>query len=153
MNNDAVEINMKGLDQLLKALKNPPTGRLGVLGGKTQRKESGQTNAEIGKKHEFGEDGMPIRSFLRVPLMDRMQKALDKAGAFTKEVLDAVIQIGNIRPWLQKVLIVGEGIVAEGFDTGGFGKWPPSDMTYKKNHQTLVETQQIRNSITSDIQG
>ena len=48
---------------------------------------------------------------------------------------------------------VGESIVQDAFSTGGFGKWKPSRMENKQTKQTLVETQQLRNSITSDVKG
>lgn len=155
MSDDAVKIDTKALDQLIKSLKGRlPVARVGVLGGKTARtsKESGvSTNAEIGAKHEFGNEGMPVRSFLRVPISDFMQKYLDKAGATNPEALKRLLQTGKLTEWVKKIGIVAEAIVADGFDSGGFGKWPPSDMRRKKNHQTLVETQQLRNSITSDV--
>jgi phage gpG-like protein len=68
-----------------------------------------------------------------------------------KDVLNDVLKSGTFTPWLKKVAVLAEGIVADAFASGGFGKWPPSDMTHKKNHQTLVETQQLRNSITSEV--
>ncbi len=61
------------------------------------------------------------------------------------------VQHSELNLLVKKVAVVAEGIVAEAFDTGGFGQWPPSDMTHKKVHQTLVETQQLRNSITSEV--
>jgi hypothetical protein len=148
---DDVTLNTRGLDKLLKALKGKqPVARVGVLGDKNARKES-DSNATIGAKHEFGDDKMPIRSFLRMPITDMMQKYLDKSKAFDKDALKRVIASGSILEWLKKVAITAEAIVADAFDSGGFGKWKPSNMQFKKNHQTLVETQQLRNSVTSDV--
>lgn len=145
----------RGLAQLERALSGPrlPCGRLGVIGQKVYRKDAGPTNAEIGAKHELGLDGMPMRSWLRIPIIDELQKYLEKAGAFTKQSVKRVIKEGSIKPWLERVMITAERVVADGFGSGGFGKWKPSDMTHKKNHQTLVETQQLRNSVTSEVKG
>lgn len=147
---DETEIKTQGLDQLIKSLKGKmPVARVGVL-GKDSRGGKG-SNAAIGMKHEFGLDGMPMRSFLRVPILDNLEKYLDKAGALDKDVLAAVVRTGTIIPWLQKIAVIGQTIVLDAFATTGFGKWKPSNMRYKKNHQTLVETQQLRNSIEWDV--
>lgn len=147
-----VKVDVKGLEKLIKALKTkPPVGRIGVLGSNGARKDSFLTNAGIGAAHEFGTSRTPQRSFLRVPLIDNLTKELQKSGLLDKDTLKAVLATGNLRPWVEQVVVVGEGVVLGAFDSGGYGKWPPSDMRYKKNHQTLVETQQLRNSITSEV--
>lgn len=154
---DTVELKTPGLDKLLKALKTkPPQTRVGILGDKTVRgKDSGpnagRTNAEVGAAHEFGTTTLPQRSFLRIPISENLQKEMEKSGALDKDALNEVIKSGTLVPWMKKVAVIAEGIVADAFDTGGFGKWQPSDMTRKKNHQTLIETQQLRNSITSEV--
>lgn len=169
---NADTINVKGLDQILKALKaKPPVVRVGILGEKTQRVEGKTTltfsevqnlkkprrgadvptNAEIGASHEFGTSKLPQRSFLRMPLADRLQKEMESAGALDEKVLKEVIRSGSVVPWLKKIAVLAEGIVLGAFDSGGYGKWKPSDMRYKTVHQTLVETQQLRNSITSEV--
>lgn len=153
---DAFDVNTKNLDQIIKALKsNMSRARVGILGGKTARNpvpgEAGvNTNASIGAEHEFG-GKFPQRSFLRVPISENMQKEMDNSGAFDKDALAMVLKEGSPTAWLRKVAIIAERIVAEAFETGGFGRWKPSNMLRKKNHQTLVETQQLRNSITSEV--
>lgn len=148
----AVDLTTKGLDQVLKALKGPlPVARVGVLGGRNAREGKVSSNATVGAAHEFGTEHLPMRSFLRVPLMENLDKYLRKSQAFDKDVLKKVIATGTITEWLRKVAISAEAVVADAFNSGGFGKWPPSNMRYKKNHQTLIETQQLRNSITSDV--
>lgn len=151
MSDEIGSFDNKALLQLLKALKDSaPVARVGVLGGKDLRKNS-DSNATIGRKHEFGEDGMKQRSFLRMPLIDQMQNALDKTNAFTEEVAKDVIKKGSFVEWVRKLGMVGEEVIAEAFRTTGFGKWTPSNMAFKKVHQTLVETQQLRDSITSEV--
>lgn len=149
------DFDTKKLDALIKGLKGElPMVKVGILGAKNARtsEKGGPSNASIGAKHEFGLDGMPVRSFLRQPLIDFMQKYLEESKAFDVEALKKILQEGTIVPWLKKIGIVAERVIADGFDSGGFGKWLPSNMEFKKNHQTLVETGQLRNAITSEVE-
>lgn len=149
---DAVEMNTRNLDKLIKALREPlPTVRVGILGDKNARKESVDNNATIGAKHEFGEDGMSQRSFLRVPIIENLQKYLDKSDAFNPAALGRIAKEGTIIGWLENIGKIAALIVDDAFETGGFGKWKPSNMKFKKRQQTLVETQQLRNSISSEV--
>ena len=144
--------NDYGLDALLQAISGQlPRAKVGVLGDNTKRKKGEKTNAEIGLKHEFGEDGMPVRSFLRVPLIENLQKYVNKSKAYDESTLIKVIDDGKITEWVRALGIIGELVVADAFKTGGFGKWPASYMRYKKVHQTLVETTQLRDSIISEV--
>ena len=156
MSDDTVTINVKGLDQLLKALKaGPPIARVGILGDKTVRSGGGsfQTNAEIGAAHEFGTSKMPARSFLRVPISQNLQKEMESSGALDKKTLNEVVKQGSVLPWVKKIAILAEGIVADAFDTAGFGKWPGwKNPNYTNNSgQLLVDTKQLRDSITSEV--
>lgn len=155
MNFDDDTIDTKGLEKLIKAMKvKPPVARVGVLGSKPR--EGGSSNADIGAKHEFGSpsEGLPQRSFLRVPLNDNLEKFLDSSGAFDKDAMESVIKLGTFLPWIRKMAIVAEKVVAEAFASGGFGKWAPHSPGYTNNTgQILVDTQQLRNSITSEVKG
>lgn len=184
-----VEVNIKGLEQLLKAVTKPlPSIKVGILGASPRtpekpevkqksvslkrasftdiaanignvtargrlktKKKSLLTNATVGAAHEFGTTKLPQRSFLRVPLTENLQGALETSGAFDKTALNEVVRTGSLDPWIKKAGVVAESVVLGAFDTGGYGKWPPSDMTKKENHQTLVETQQLRNAITHEV--
>jgi hypothetical protein len=157
-NDDDVESNFKGLENMIKALGDKaPIIRVGILGanGRSQAgKKGAPSNALIGAWHEFGTVKMAARSFLRMPLIDRLDKDLEKAGAFDEDVLKEVVKNKSTLPWARKVATMAEGIIAEAFATGGFGKWAPlkpSTLARKKNLQILVETQQLRNSITSEV--
>lgn len=156
MSDDDIELNVKGLDKLLKALKGKaPVIRIGILGESSVRgsgtAEGSPTNAQIGAWQEFGTTKNPIRSFLRMPLSVFLQKRMESSGALSKESLNAVVAQATMLPWLKKIAILAEGLVAEAFDTAGFGTWIPSDMRRKTNHQTLIESAQLRNSITSEV--
>jgi phage gpG-like protein len=153
--NDVI-LQTKGLDQLIKALKsNLPKARVGVLGAKAIRTNGniGSTNASVGAVHEFGLDGMAQRSFLRVPISDMLQKKMEAAGAFDKDVLNEVVKSGSVLPWVKKMAILAEQIVHEAFETGGFGKWPAwKTPGYTNDHGRILEdTGQLRDSITSEV--
>jgi phage gpG-like protein len=160
----AATLECPGLDKLVKAMGvSAPSIRVGVLGQKAARNENAEgqseekpkegelNNAEIGAFHEFGTGNNPERSFLRVPISDNLEKYLDKNGALDEDVLKETIASGTLVPYALKVAATAEEIVADAFQTGGFGKWKPSNMAGKKVAQTLVETQQLRNSITSEV--
>ena len=158
-NDEQPTINVKGLDQLLKALKaKPPTARIGILSGsapRTSAEAKNPSNAEIGAVHEFGsiKRNIPSRSFLRVPLTELLNKRLESSGALDKDVMAAVIKSGTVTPWLTRIMVIAEGIVSDAFDSGGFGKWKKwKDPGYQNNTgMLLVDTQQLRNSITTEV--
>ena len=155
--NDAFEYKDMGLQALIKALgESSPSAKVGILGGAKARTEGSSdkhqsTNAEIGARHEFGSTNLPVRSFLRMPISLKMQTYLDNSKLLTPEVIKNVIQEKSLEQIVSILGILGESIVLEAFTTGGFGKWKASNMTNKKNQETLVETQQLRNSISSEV--
>lgn len=156
--NDTVEI--KGLDQLVKALKvKPPIVRIGVLGSSSRPASKGNkqaaSNAEVGAAHEFGAParGIPQRSFLRVPISEHLEKELEKSGITDPDTLGEVIKSGDLIPWMQKIAVVAEGIVDDAFETSGDGKWPAwKDPNYtNEGGMLLVNTGALRDSITSEV--
>lgn len=152
MSDATVSLNMKGLDKLIRALgEKPPMIKVGILGSDSARDGQGPSNADIGAIHEFGKAGFPVRSFLRVPLMDELRPALERNRVLSKKSMKEVLESGTIIPLFTTIAIIAEGVVLGAFDSGGYGKWPPSDMTHKKVHQTLVETTQLRDSITAEV--
>jgi hypothetical protein len=145
--------NIAGLEKIIAALGKSPMARVGILGS-SPRSDSDLTNAQVGACHEFGTSKLPERSFLRIPIQERMRPELEASGFFTSEALVNIAEAGSLVPVMQKVAILAEGIVADAFDTGGFGRWlplSPKTLEKKRVHQILVETQQLRNSITSEV--
>lgn len=116
----------------------------------------GLSNASIGAAHEYGSPSrnLPMRSFLRVPLYLELDKQLQKAGALDETTLKKVVAEGSAVAFMKKVAIVAHGIVLQAFDTGGFGTWAPlkdKTMNAKQNKQILVETHQLRDSVTWEV--
>lgn len=148
MSDEGFTLELKGLDQLVKALKkDPPIVRIGVLGG--------GRNAIVGAVHEFGAPArnIPQRSFLRVPIMDNLNKELQKSGLVEKEALAEVIKTGSMVPWMKQVAVTAEGVIDDAFETSGGGQWPPwKNPDYHNGGGTLlVDTGSLRDSITSEV--
>lgn len=152
-------LNTRGLDDFIKAFKGKlPTVAVGVLAQKNARAIGTEvagpailTNAVVGAAHEFGTSKLPRRSFLRFPLFLYLSKRYEERELGSKVEMERIIKTQDITPWLKKIGILAEEIVQEAFATGGFGAWKQSNMAKKKVHQTLIETQQLRNSITSEV--
>lgn len=153
MSDESIELKTTGLDQLIKAMKGKGvTAKVGILGSKNVRNGKGSnSNATIGAAHEFGTSTLPQRSFLRVPISENLPKKLESANAFDEDALKEVIKQGTFKNWVEKVAILAVGIVQEAFDTGGGGRWPIPNMNRKKTKQVLVESGQLRDSITYEV--
>lgn len=150
---DDDEIDTKIMDDLTKILKRDKTDvKVGII-GKNGRRESTQTNAQIGAKHEFGSEKLPIRSFLRMPLTEYLQKYLEKSkdAIFTDDLIKRILAAKSLAPLFERIGIIGVRIVMDAFNSTGFGKWRPSIMEFKNNHQTLVETGQLMKSIEYEV--
>ena len=113
--------------------------------------EDGQniTLAELGAIHEYGvpENGIPQRSFLRVPLqtnLDVLYKSLDKNLKFSKT---------NTNQALGKLGAKGVSIVLEAFKSSGNGTWSPLKPSTRKGTgaKPLIDTGQLRQSMTFKI--
>jgi phage gpG-like protein len=157
---ESFSIELKGLNQLVKALKaKPPVVRIGILGSGARATKSGQnksiSNATIGAVHEFGAParGIPQRSFLRIPLTDNLNKELEQTGLLDKDTLNAVIKSGSMLPWMKQVAIAAEAVVDDAFENSGNGKWPKwKDPNYtNEGGMLLVDTGSLREAITSEV--
>ena len=150
---DNMTFNIKGLEQIIKALKvKPPMIRLGILGDKDARVDGKRTNSKIGAAHEFGIEGQKQRSFLRQPITDYLDKKLESAGMLDEDVIKEVIKTGEVLPWVKKVAVIAKAIVDEAFASGGYGKWDSWEGNYtSRTGLILVDTTQLRDSITWDL--
>lgn len=153
---DDVQMNFKGMDDFIRAIKGPlPYIKVGILGSKTNRHTQGPSNATIGAVHEYGAPTKNIkpRSFLRVPLTENLGPKIEGSGAFDPDTLKQVIKERSVVPWMKKISVLAEGVVAEAFASGGFGKWSPwKNPKYTNNTgQILKDTLQLSRSITSEV--
>lgn len=156
---DDVVLEIKGLEKLLKLVKKkPPTFKIGVLGAGARHPKAGQhgttTNAVVGAVHEFGAParGIPQRSFLRIPLIEGLQKEIESAGLFDKKSGDEVVKQGTLLPWLQKLAICAEAVVDDAFENQGPGWAPWASPTYSnEGNLILTDSGQLRQSITTEV--
>ncbi len=146
-----VVLKDENLKALRAAFKKVPHIKVGVIAGRSGK---GASNAMIAAAHEFGTSTMPKRSIFRTPVKDHLNAYLAKAGAFDKETIRRVIRERSIAAWMEKVLAIVLRIVDDGFESGGFGKWKALKKYVwrrKKTKQILVETGQLRRSITGEV--
>jgi phage gpG-like protein len=153
--NEAVSettLKIDGLENLAKMLKRKSAVvKIGVLAGAGQRSQNdGVTNAEIGAAHEYGTKKMPMRSFLRVPLADHLNKKLQNEKLLSNDVLRDCVKEKSLKPWLNIIGTTAHQIVLEAFASNGYGKWEKyKDPNYQNNTgMKLVDTTQLRDSIT-----
>lgn len=105
-----------------------------------------QSNADIGLVHELGSLSRNIRrrSFLEMPLTLKMPEYAAKFG----QELTKAIDEGNLKPIFIKLGIKGEQVVQMAFASRGFGTWYQNPKT---GRGSLIDTAQLRRSITSDV--
>lgn len=146
-------LKMDGLDAFIKILKGKPSVlKIGILQDTASR--AGKiNNATIGAVHEYGTATIPQRSFLRQPLAEHLSSYVENSNVFGKDTFKQVIAKKSFVPYLQKIGIIGETVVSDAFNSGGFGKWPAwKNPGYENNTgMLLIDSQQLRNSITSAV--
>ena len=70
-----------------------------------------------------------------------------------KADIEVAVRTASFIPFFNSVATTAETIIADAFDSQGFGDWPDwKDPSYQNNTgMVLVDTQQLRNSITSEV--
>lgn len=145
-----IKTDFSKLEKFKQQLENRQVD-IGILGNNQVRGTSNLTNAIIGLEHEFGSitKKIPSRSFLRMPLFDKLNMDLIKSSNITKYIMEGKLEI-----FLKMLGVLGENIVQTAFETSGFGKWKPLSIITilkKKSSKILIDTAQLRKSITSRI--
>lgn len=114
------------------------------------------TLAELGAIHEYGspQNGIPQRSFLRVPLQMESKKLIEFIGKDLKfSKIDTSKALGRLG-------VKGVSIVLEAFSTQGNSTWDklkPSTIANRKKgkgsgtDKPLIDTGQLRQGITSEV--
>ena len=181
MNETKVFIDLSKLTKLRKKLGTELVAKVGVMGSessknhaesvtrydtqtgkpyKTSGADTSLTNGELALIHEFGSvsAGIPIRSFLRMPIMEKSKEIVQYLGS--KYIRD-LISKGDIVQVFTLLGIKGEQIVQRAFASQGFGHWPsvkPATAKAKGNNSMLgtaegilIATGQLRNSVTSKV--
>ena len=126
------------------------TGKL--LGHKKGESASDLSNADIGLIHEKGSKSGKIqrRSFIEMPLQLKIPRIIDKLG---QAVIDGLTK-ENIMSAYKKLGIIGENIIMGAFASRGYERWEankPSTIARKKSAKPLIDTAQLRKSISSQV--
>lgn len=154
---DTIEMDLKGLDNFMKVIKAEKAKvKVGILGDSDSRSGDMPSNATLGLMHEYGYVGnngkaVPARSFLRMPLTEKLAGALDKSEFIDKYLINEIIKVGRATYLLKRIGFVAVGVIQKAFGSEGFGNWTPSIMKWKKNKQTMVESGQLMKSIRSEL--
>lgn len=123
---------------------------------RTKKQNSGMTNAEVGFINEFGRpsiDGkpkIPARSWLRMPIMTKINQIVKDSARYFQ---DAVKEGDSIK-FLTVLGINCEKWIQLAFDTRGFGSWAPNaplTIHIKGSDAPLIDTAQLRRSVTSIV--
>lgn len=169
--NASVTSDMTGLNNLLAGIDEHFIVRVGILGNKANskhrhetgelkksgghkigEKESEETNADIGLKMEKGSkaERIPARSWLKTPLEDHLPEFFTKLG---NEVIYRMVRTQSLKAY-QDLGVICEQIIQKGFKSGGYGKWKAlsrKTVELKGSSQILIDTGQLRKSVTSQI--
>lgn len=178
-NHMTLKINTVKFEALQKALGIKFVTEIGILGASshnrkataprmaTERSASGKghasqdtastkTNAEIGAMMEYGVKNktsggwqVPPRSFLFVPLMMNLMNEVNKKA----DVFNKYLNMANIHKCYELLGISAENVVQNAFKVSGPGWDPnaPSTIARKGSAKPLIDTGQLRKSITSRV--
>ncbi len=149
-----IKFNLNGMEKLRQQVGDSYITRVGILGGHAMRKSNGpMNNAEIGTIHEFGSEAaqIPPRSFLRMPIEEKRKELM---SSFATSSTKAAMETGDFKKVFQNLGVRAEDIVDQAFSSGGFGHWhalKQSTIDAKGSSVILIDTSQLRRSITSDV--
>ena len=146
-----IKIDSKTLDSIKAAFAKGGYVKVGVLGSNSGGEEI--NNAELGMVQEFGSltNNIPPRSFLRMPIEKKSEEFKKVAST---EAFKKAIETGEIDKALELIGIAGESIVNDAFVSSGFGEWAanaPSTVHKKGSNKPLIDTSELRRSISSEV--
>lgn len=155
----SVQVDLSKLRTFVKGLDDKHVVKVGIFGSHNSREKDAArgsgaslTNAQIGAKHEFGSftEGIPMRSFLRMPLSLKSDQILKEASVGLLPLLAA----GKMVPILKRLGFICENVIQQAFSSGGFGQWKanaPFTVQKKGPAAILIDTSQLRRSIASKV--
>lgn len=155
-----ITADLTKLNDFIKSMKSDKVARVGILGADAAAMHDAEgegksklTNSEIAIIQEYGTlDGtIPSRSFLRMPIEKKQKEIVkDALKGSTREKIMA----GDVESALKNIGVIAEKYVQDAFSSSGFGQWPenaPSTIKAKGSSKPLIDTAQLRRSITSDV--
>lgn len=119
-------------------------------------------NPTLGLIQEFGtkekmegkrvvHHAIPARSFLRMPLMTRLQTKIDEIG---RGVWRAIVLNRGLMPALGALGTVARNLIDLAFETHGWGQWAPNTpftIRKKGSSSPLIDKAQLRKSVTYQV--
>ena len=150
-----VSVDLTGLEALENFVKKTNLRiNVGILEEELSRDGESINNAELGAVHEFGSTKRKIRanSFLRVPLQDNLPQKLKDGKLYSDAQFSSLLRSGKAPKDIgDKVGAIALGVVTEAFTSNGFGKWQNKHGPNKKTGQVLVDTGELRRSISYEV--
>ncbi|RTL04659.1 hypothetical protein EKK58_10135 [Candidatus Dependentiae bacterium] len=162
-----LKVNLDKVKDLEEQLAKNYSVKVGILGSGNARKntvttangkrkagkeDSNITNAQIGLLQEKGSlsRNIPRRSFLMMPLQTKLPDYVSRIGNYFYQSLET----GDIKKAYSMTGLLAESIIQRAFATRGFGKWAknsPYTIMMKGSDSPLIDTSQLRKSITSTV--
>ncbi len=148
------KVDIKPLLKIKKELEEKMEVRVGIFQENDLRPD-GKSNVEIGMDHEFGNPltRLPMRSWLRVPLIQRSNQLLETAYNSIKNWLEYAGKL-DLKKAYKAIGKEAEHIIQGGFESGGYGEWKPiSDFTAAKkgNTKILIEYGFLKRAVKSKV--
>jgi hypothetical protein len=162
--------DFKGIKNLAKNLAKLKSlqAKVGIW-DKARYPETGERVIDVAMLHEFGSnhartfnykgknitvEGIPQRSFLRVPILTHKKRVI-----YSKEVMKAMVIIalheGDVKRPLQFMADNAYDIVQEAFETRGFGRWLPNMnkeyVKLKGSSTPLIDTGLLRRLVDRQV--
>ena len=147
---NGVKYDTKNLDDVIKALNEQMTLRVGIIGSKAKTSHGDNlTNAQLGTFHEFGsqkvQDHPPRRSFLEDSLKFKLTFKGEEGKALRNSLFKSFFNKKKPEQFLQNLGARCLQIIEEGFATNGFGMWKPlassTERSIAKKHKVLTMEQ------------
>jgi hypothetical protein len=139
----------KAINQMLAAHRGAPVVAVGVLGSKasTAHGSEGLTTADVAAVNEFGL-GVPERPFMRQTFEQRLVDIQKLARGLEQRVLQKTMTVDGA---LQVMGAAAVGYVRATIDSGVEPGNAPSTIKQKGSSKTLVNTGQLKGSISSEV--
>lgn len=150
----SLKIDIKSLIKIKKELEEKMEVRVGIFQENDLRPD-GKSNVDVGMDHEFGNPltRLPMRSWLRMPLIQRSNQLLETGYNSIKNSLEYASKL-DLKKAYKAIGKEAEDIVEGGFETGGYGEWDPlSDeaVARKGNSKILVDKGFLKRAVKSKV--
>jgi len=139
----------KDLNQMIKVLKKIQV-KVGITADKNKPYENGLNTASVGVLHEFGNEAMhiPQRSFIREPLKDNMSRIKKQ---FHKEAQQVILGKQSHKVASGRIGALGVSIILERFKSNNWKSNSPLTELLKGSNKPLINTGQLRQSISYEV--